>query len=114
MLGFSRADSINPDWSFAFTPFNSHLGALLLCSELCQHFSDPHGLFGKHRAYLVVVLRLLSYRKTEPLVRAFRLLGKLLGNPVEAPPCLHHSTNCALLFFSSTCAAAKQESQEQR
>lgn len=50
----SGTDALHSD-SIAFAPLRSRMGALLFCSELCQHFINPDGLFGKRRAYLVVV-----------------------------------------------------------
>lgn len=51
----SGTDPLHSDSSIAFAPLRSRMGALLFCSELCQHFIHPDGLFGKLQAYLVVV-----------------------------------------------------------
>lgn len=97
----SGTDALHSDSSIAFAPLRSRMGALLFSSELCQHFINPDGLFGKRRAYLVVVH--FNIARHNRSISVCRLLGKLLRSPVEAAPCLHHSTNCAVFLLLHLC-----------
>lgn len=76
----SRTDALHSNWSIAFAPLRSRMGALLFCSELRQHFINPDGLFGKRQAYLVVVhFNIGRHDRSQACVDS---LGKLLRNPV--------------------------------